>query len=216
MGLLMMMLTIGGLGMAFILFVVARWTEQAWLSKFVLGAVTVWLVFYTPMLLGVSLASREKTLGLNEAKEFCGFYIDCHLQASVSTVRTAKQFGDKTANGFFYIVKVKISNDAIRVELGLHDPKFEVVDKQMRTFKPIKFSDCSGNFFEQKVPAGGSFEGEVIFDLPTDVTNPRLDISEGIGIDKVIEAVLIGDEDSIFHRRTRFKLTEQTQTAGVK
>ncbi len=215
MGLLMMLLTISGLGLAFILYVVARLLEQVWLSKFVLGAVTVWLVFYTTMLLGVSLASQEKILDLNEAKEFCGFYIDCHLHASVSDVQTAKQFDDKTANGVFYIVKVKISNDARRVELGLHDPKFEVVDEQRRTFKPVGFSADLGNSFERKIPAGGSFEGEVVFDLPIDVTNPRLDIAEVIGIDKVIETVLIDDEDSIFHQRTRFKLAEQTQTIGT-
>lgn len=216
MGLLMMVLTIGGLGLAFISLIVARLFEQVWLSKFVLGAAAIWLVFYTTTLLGVSLASREKTLELNEPKEFCGFYIDCHLHASVSSARTAKQFEDKTANGIFYIVKVKISSDARRAELGLHNPQFEVVDKQSRTFEPVEFSNRSGNSFEQKVPAGGSFEGEVVFDLPMDATNPRLDISEGIGIDKVIESVLIGDEDSIFHQRTRFKLTEQTQIADVK
>jgi hypothetical protein len=216
MGLLMMVLTIGGLGLALAGLIIARLFEQVWLSQFVLGAMAVWLVFYTTMLLGVSLASREKTLELNEAKEFCGFYTDCHLHASVSSVRTAKQFGDKTANGVFYIVKVKIFSDARRAELGLLDPQLEVVDERKRIFEPIEFSNDSENFFEQKVPAGGSFEGEVVFDLPGDMQNPRLDISEGIGIDKVIEAVLIGDEDSIFHQRTRFKLAEQTQTIGVK
>ncbi len=216
MGLLMMVLTIGGLGLAFVSLIVARLLEQVWLSKFVLGAVAVWCVFYTTMLFGVSFASREKTLGLNEPKEFCGFYIDCHLHASVSNVRTAKQFGDRTANGIFYIVRVKISSNARRAELGLHNPEFEVIDGQRRTFEPVELSHRCGNFFEQKIPAGGSFERDVIFDLPTDVQNPHLDISEGIGIDKVIELILIGDEDSVFHQRTRFKLAERTQTVGVK
>ena len=215
MGLLMMMATIGGLGLAFILLIIAVWAKQVWLSKFVSGAVAVWLVFYTTMLLGVSLASREKTLELNEAKAFCGFYLDCHLHASVSGVRTAKQIGDKTAQGVFYIVKVKIFSDAKRAAIGLHNPQFEVVDEQRRIFEPIEDSMVSGNPFERKVPAGGSFEGEVIFDLPADIKNPRLDVAEGIGIDKVIESVLIGDEDSILHKRNYFKLEEQSQNSGV-
>ena len=214
MGLLMMLLTIGGLCLAFVLLIVARLTKQVWLSKFVLGAVVVWLVFYTTMLLGVSLASREKTLGINEPKEFCGFYIDCHLHTSVSNLRIAKQFGDKTANGIFYIVKVKIFSDARRAELGLHNPQFEVVDEQKRTFEPVEFSIFFGNSFEQKVPPGGSFEGEVIFDLPTDVMNPRLDIAEGIGIDKIIEFVLIGDEDSFLHKRNLFKIEPNSSIAS--
>jgi len=206
MGLLMILATIGGLGLAFILLIIAAWTKQVWLSKFVSGAVVVWLVFYTTMLLGVSLASREKTLQLNEAKAFCGFYLDCHLHASVSDVRTAKQISDKTAQGIYYIVKVRIFNDARRAAIGLHNPQFEIIDEQRRIFEPTEDLTVSGNPFERKVPAGGSFEGEVIFDLPADVKNPRLDVAEGIGIDKVIESVLIGDEDSILHKRARFKL----------
>jgi len=130
-------------------------------------------------------------------------------------VRTAKQIGDKTAQGVFYIVKVKIFSDAKRAAIGLHDPQLEVVDEQRRVFEPIADSTVSGNPFERKVPAGGSFEGEIVFDLPADIKNPRLDVAEGIGIDKVIESVLIGDEDSILHKRNCFKLEEQSQNSGV-
>jgi len=42
--------------------------------------------------------------------------------------------------------------------------------------------------------------------LPTDARNTLLDIAEGIGIDKVIEAVLINDEDSVLHQRNLFRL----------
>ena len=211
----MMLATIGGLGLGFILMIIAVWTKQVWLSKFVSGAVAIWLVFYTTTLLGVSLASSEKTLGLNEPKAFCGFYIDCHLHASVTDVRTAKQIGDKTAQGIFYIVKVKIFSDARRAAIGLLDPQFAVVDEQGGIFEPLEDSSVSGNSFERKVPAGGSFEEAVIFDLPADIENPRLDIAEGIGIDKVIEAVLIGDEDSILHERNYFELKEQIRTVSV-
>jgi hypothetical protein len=215
MGLLMMLATIGGLGLAFILLIIAALTKQVWLSKFILGAVAIWLVFYTTTLLGVSLASREKTLGLNKPKAFCGFYLDCHLHASVSDVRTAKQIDYKTEQGVFYIVKVKIFSDARRAAIGLHNPQFEVVDEQRRIFQPIEDSIVSGNPFERKVPAGGSFEGEVIFDLPADIKNPRLDIAEGIRIDKVIESVLIGDEDSILHKRVRFSLEQSPTQTGL-
>ena len=46
--------------------------------------------------------------------------------------------------------------------------------------------------------------------------NPRLDIREGYGIDHAIEAVLVDDEDSVFHKRNYFLLAEWEQTAGVK
>jgi hypothetical protein len=215
MGLLMMSVTISGLGLAFILMMIAVWAKQVWLSKFVPGAVAIWLVFYTTTLLGVSLASREKTLALNKPKAFCGFYLDCHMHASVSGLRTAKQIGDKTAQGIFYVVTVKIFSDARRATIGLHDPQFEIVDEQRRVFKPIEESSVSGNPFERKVTAGGSFEGEIVFDLPTDIKNPRLDIAEGVGIDKVIESVLIGDEDSILHKRVLFSLENSAVHPGL-
>jgi hypothetical protein len=103
MGLLMMILTIGGLGLAFIFLIVGVWTKQLWLSKFVSGAVAVWLVFYTTMLLGVSFASQEKTLESNEAKAFCGFYLDCHMHASVSGVQKAEKSEMKRRRAFFIL-----------------------------------------------------------------------------------------------------------------
>jgi hypothetical protein len=71
---LLTMITIGGLGLAFILLIIAICTKQVWLSKFIPGAAAIWLVFYTTTLLGVSLTSSEKSLALREQKAFCGFY----------------------------------------------------------------------------------------------------------------------------------------------
>lgn len=213
MGMLLILMTIGGLISAFILLVVSLWTNKIWLRNFVIGGVAVWFIFYIVMLFGFSLLSEEKTLNFNEPKEFCGFYFDCHMHTAVSDVRKTKTIGDKTANGEFYIVKVKVSSDAKRAELGLHAPKFEVVDQQGRRFQRIENLQLPDNDFERKVPAGESFEREIVFDLPVDAKNPRLDAAEGIGIDKVIESVLIGDEDSILHKRNYFKLEANNQLA---
>jgi hypothetical protein len=61
-----------------------------------------------------------------------------------------------------------------------------------------------------------SFEKEIVFDLPLDAKNPRLDLRDGRGIDNYLEAILIDDEDSIFHKRRYFKLEPQIQTANAK
>ena len=214
MGVLMMAATIGGLCLAVVLLVVALWTKKTWLAKFVCGAVVIWFVFYAAMLFGFSFLSREKTLGLNEPKAFCGFYLDCHMHTEVVSVRKTKTIGDRTADGEFYTVKIKVSSDARRAELGLHDPQFEVVDTDNRRYKRIENLTASSNPFERKVPAGSAFEDEIVFDLPIGIQSPRLDIAEGIGIDKVIESILIGDEDSIGHRRNYFGLEADSQTAS--
>ncbi len=51
--------------------------------------------------------------------------------------------------------------------------------------------------------------------MPPSASDAKLLITEGYGIDKVIERFLIGDEDSLFHAQTFFKLQEQTNTAGL-
>src|SRR5258706_12180465 len=108
MGVLLMLMTIGGLIVAAVMLVISVATGKAWLRKFVFGGVAIWFVFYLAMLFGFSLSSQEKDLGLNEAKEYCGFYLDCHMHTAVTNVRTAKMIGNQTANGEFYIVKVKV------------------------------------------------------------------------------------------------------------
>jgi hypothetical protein len=206
MEMLLMLLSVGVIGLAVFLLILSGLLRQGWLAKFTLAAVGVWFATYAALLLGVSLASEEKVLALNEPKEFCGFYFDCHMQTTVTDVRKTKTIGDKTANGEFYIIRVKIFSDAKRARLGLHDPQFEVVDADDRKFSRMPSLENPGSPFDQKVSPGGGFEKEIVFDLPEDVRGARLDIAEGIGVDKVIESVLIGDEDSIFHKRTRFKL----------
>lgn len=90
-------MTICGSILAIILPVVAFWKKIAWLKNFVLGGVAVWFAFYIIIFLVSSIYSEEKTLALNEPKEFCGFYFDCHLHTAVSEVRKTKTLDGRTA-----------------------------------------------------------------------------------------------------------------------
>src|SRR5438067_11334015 len=132
MGVLLMLMTIGGVIAAAVLVAIALITGKRWLLTFTLGGVALWFAFYTVMLIGFSLASTEKTLALNESKQYCGFYLDCHMHTAVTGVRTTKTFGDRSANGQFYIVTVKVFSDAKRAILGLLTVDAHVVDGQNR------------------------------------------------------------------------------------
>jgi len=219
MGVLLMMMTIGGLIVAALLFAVSVFTKKTWLRNFVFGGVAVWFVFYFGMLFGFSAASKEKDLALNEPKEFCGFYLDCHMHTAVTAVRTAKTIGNKTANGEFYIVKVKVFSDAKAATLGLLTVDAHVVDATGQKYDrdTVAESNLSPQpDFEKQISPVESFEKEIVFDLPETISNPRLDMREGYGIDHAIEAVLVDDEDSILHKRNYFKLEGQSQTAAVR
>jgi hypothetical protein len=198
MGVVLMAMTIGGLFAAAILLIFARFSKISWLRTFVLGGVTTWLTGYVILLLIGSIFSVGRTLGLNEPKEFCGFYLDCHLHTAGTDVQKVKTYNGKTANGDFYIVKVKVFSDAKRAELGFDYLKLFVIDGNGKLYPRFTDAENPEQPFAQKIPAGGSFEKEVVFDLPSDLKNPRLDMSTGDWIEKV----LVGGEDSIFTNET--------------
>lgn len=219
MGVLLLAMTIGGLIIAAILLAISVFVRMTWLRNFVFGGVAVWLVFYFAMLFGFSVTSEDKDLALNEPKEFCGFYLDCHLHTSVTDVRTAKTIGNKTANGEFYIVKVKVFSDAKAATLGLLTVDAHVVDGAGSKYDRDTMAEANLQpqpDFEKTISPVERLEKEIVFDLPENIQRPRLDVREGYGVDRAFEAVLIGDEDSILHKRSYFKLEGQPQTAAVR
>ncbi|CAN5414197.1 hypothetical protein BH10ACI1_BH10ACI1_09110 [soil metagenome] len=216
MGVLLMLITIGGSFVATILLVAAIWKKIAWLKKLVLGGLAVWFVFYAAMLFGFSFLSEEKQLALNEPKEYCGFYLDCHLHTNVLDVRTAKQIGTQTAQGTFYIVKVKVSSDAKNPNIAfrLLEPKAEVTDENGKIYTRIAEAENqlpTGQVqLNQDIKGKETIEKEIVFDVPVPNDKLKLLITEGYGVDKYIEAVLIDDDDSILHKQKYFRLEQKT------
>jgi hypothetical protein len=218
MGVLLMLLTIGGSLVAAGLFAIAWLNDSSWLKKFVAGAVAIWLGFYMTVLLAVSFSSEEKVLSLNEPKKFCGFYLDCHMHTAVSGVRKAKTIGDRTAKGEFYIVKVNVFSNAARARLGLSAVDAHVVDASRTEYTRDETAEAELPLqpdFETKVRPEESFEKEIVFDLPVDVKGARLGISEGHWIERMIETFLVGDEDSMIHKRTYHNISEQNAATRV-
>jgi hypothetical protein len=206
-------MTICGSVLAAVLLAISYLTKKESLKYFVFGGLTTWFSFYIIIFLVSSIFSVERTLSWNEPKEFCGFYFDCHMHAAVTNVTKTKTIGDKTAKGEFYVTTVRVSSDARQASLNLVSPDFEVVDSSGNRYPRDVSFEKPDPAWVQKVSPGGSFEKDVVFDLPTDIKNPRLDIRDGYGIDRGIETILVGDEDSLGHKRTYFKLDNGNQVA---
>jgi hypothetical protein len=218
MGAILLAMTIGGSIIAAILLGISFLKGKSGLRNFILGGVAVWYSFYAIAFLMSSVFSEEKTLARNEAKAYCGFYLDCHMHTTVADVRKTKTLGDKTANGEFYIVKVKVFSDAKRASLRLNGTDAKVFDDQKREFvRDLEAEKFIGEQpeFEKRIAPDESFTKEIVFDIPTDAKNPRLDLKNGYGIDKYIEAILVGDEDSIGHKRQFFSLEQSAVTANL-
>ena len=201
MGVVLLLMTIIDLIAAAILLAISYFAKLNRLKTFVFGGVTIWIFGYLILLFVGSVFSEEHSLALNEPKEFCGFYFDCHLHTAVTEVRKTRQIGDQAAQGEFYIVKLKVFSDAKRATLRLLETKAEVFDEGGRIYsrreaveRLLPTADVSLN---QDVAAGASFEKEIVFDITEPAQNARLLVTEGYGIDHAIEAILIGDEDSI-------------------
>lgn len=212
MGVLMMLMTIGGLGVAAVLLIVSFLKKITWLRTFVLGGVAVWFSIYAVVLVGASLASKEKVLALNEPKEFCGFYLDCHMHTVLTGARTAKHIGDKTAQGEFVIANVKVFSNAKNpnISFRLLEPKAQLLGEDGKVYDRLPDAESllpTGQvLLSQDIKGANTIEKEIVFDVQQTAKGLKLSITEGYGIDKVIESVLIGDEDSILHKPTVFKV----------
>lgn len=224
MGMLMLIITASGIASAIVLLIVAVLTDKTWLARFTLGAAAIWVLFYAVALAGTSLVSTERTLQVGDVggKAFCGFYIDCHMHAAVAGVRTAETIGDRTADGQFYIVNLTVYSDARNPDIPfrLLEPRAQVIDDEGHRYYRLEAAERllpSGSVsLGQEIHGRETIAKEIVFDIPADARHPRLDLAEGYGIDRVLESLLIGDEDSFLHARTYFELPEQSPLAGVK
>ena len=171
---------------------------------------------YLVTLVGVSLASQRRVLAPGEIKRFCGVYLDCHLGVSVEEVRTAASVGDPGrqtwAEGRYWIVRLRVSSDARRAMLSPYGLVAVVEDERRRRFGRDLAAERgllggeADRPLEQSVEGGGSYTRTLVFDLPSDVPQPLLSVTERALPDVALEWFLIGDEDSLLHQGTLMSL----------
>ena len=176
-----------------------------------------WLGAYATVLIVTSLGSRERTLALGETKRFCGFYLDCHMGVAVVRVDTTSSIGEAgkeiRAGGTFYVVTLRVSNNAQRVPLRLEEPRITIVDAEGFRYErslDAEHALASGPLvnLERPVDAGHSFTRVIVVDVPHAVREPRLHVTMGGPLDRAAELALIGDDDAVLHARTLHALAQ--------
>lgn len=199
-----------------------RWE---WARKMVVALVAL-ACLYGGTLLAASLASSEKTLRAGEKKYFCE--IDCHLAYSVTSVQTAKTLGSgekqATAAGTFYVVTLRTYFDEKTTSAtrgnGLLYPNLRMVrmvDEQGRWIGPslegTKALDVPAAKMvplDQPLRPGNFYETTLVFDFPPDTQNPRLWLTDP----ELVNCVLIGHENSFFHKKVYFALDAGKEVVG--
>ena len=180
------------------------------------GAAAIISLLYGGGVVAASAASHDRLLAPGETKWFCGFYLDCHLGVSVQAV-------EKTPGGS-HVLTLRLHNSAKNpnVNMRLYQPRAEIVD-------------ASGNHYARSAAAEAALAGSgrppvlgtetivmhqpveatIAFDLPAGIQSPRLLVSEGWLVDKLIELALVDDENSFLHGRTYIALDPSAvQTAA--
>jgi hypothetical protein len=207
--------------LAFLL-VTRRWRSARWLLRGALATTTV----YLGVLLAFSLGSREQLLAPQEEKYFCE--IDCHLAYSVVDVARSPTLGDpprkSTARGIYYVVGIKVRFDEettspARGDMPLSPSprRMAVVDENGRRYpvsvegqRALSSLGRGGLPLTRSLRPGESYRTELVFDLPAEVRDPRLLITEAGWETRL----LIGHENSFLHRKTSFLLEPAGRTAA--
>lgn len=219
MGLLLLSLTIFFFAAAVLILPALAILRLRRLFLVAFGTLLGWIAFYLVLLVTVSVNSADTDLRLKESKSFCGFYLDCHMQTSIIGVRSTKAIGKFAAEGRFYIITVKVSSDAKKARLGLKNVDARIISGRGREFMrrtdaEMALGDRGKIPFDRRITPDESSEKDIVFDLPADVVAPRLLLTEGSRFERVLEGVMIGDEDSIFHGRKYFELSVSRISAG--
>lgn len=210
-GLPLLALTAVGLLAAGVVAVLATVRGRPRVARAIVLVASAWVGAYATVLVVTSIASREQTLALGETKRFCGFYLDCHMGVAVERVDTMSRIGEPgdqvQAGGTFYVITLRVSSDAVRVPLHLEQPSAVIVDAEgFRHERSLdaeqKLAQANLVDLERLVNAGDSFTRAIVIDVPHGVREPRLHVTMGGPLDRVVERAIIGDEDALLHAPT--------------
>jgi hypothetical protein len=205
-------------GLAALLLIQSLIVKQKSRVKVALVAMTVIVGAYLAAMLIFSFASHETVLARGTEKHFCE--IDCHLAYSIVDTRQTKSLGtapnQSTAQGVFTVVTIKTRFDETTIGSGRGDGRLypnsrvlTLIDERGNKHTPsadgqraLDATQSGGTPLTSPLRPGESYTTEVVFDLPAGVKTATLLVNEG----EWITHFVIGHENSLLHKQTRFQL----------
>lgn len=206
------------MGVALLFLIYSLVVQKFGRARFAAVSMLVVGALYVGAILVFAFASSDKVLARGAEKHFCE--IDCHLAYSIADVKQTRTLGDApnqaTANGSFTVVTIKTRFDETTIGAGRgegllypNSRVLTVIDDHGRQYstaavgeRVLELSGAAGKPLATPLRPGESYFTTVVFDLPVDARNPRLLINEG----EWITYVVIGHENSLLHKKTRFQL----------
>lgn len=174
----------------------------AW-ARWLLRIEVAGLALYVVLFLLASLTSGTRELAVGQEKHICE--VDCHLAYAVTGVRTARQWEDRTAQGTFYVVTVRVRFDSEtiapwrprNVPLSPNGRTVALVDGQGRRYP------AAADALNRQLVPGQEYTTDFVFDLPADATNPRLILASG----DWPTHFMIAHENAFLHGKVVFRLS---------
>jgi hypothetical protein len=195
------------LGTAFLSFVAAIVLIQSLVvrklqrAKVVLLAMVAIVALYGSAVVAFSFASHYNLLARGQEKHFCE--LDCHLAYSIVNVVPGAASGDGQ-QPVTVTIKTRFDETTISPSRGngLLYPNPRVLtlyDDRGNLYAP---QTVSGTPMTTPLRPGESYTTDVLFNLPPGVKPAKLLLNEGDWITHVV----IGHENSPFHKKTEFQL----------
>jgi hypothetical protein len=152
-------------GAAFVLAVLLKKSQWARVIAWVEAG---GLALYAGLFLITSLASRTRELAVGTEKHICE--VDCHLAYSVAGVKTVKVWGDRTAQGMFYVITVRVRFDSGTiaswrprdVPVYPNGRSVALIDAQGRRYP------AATDALDRQLLPGQEYTTDFVFDVPAD------------------------------------------------
>jgi hypothetical protein len=183
-----------------------------WISGLVL------LVGYGGILMGFSWLSREVVLPMGCWKYFCE--IDCHVADSVTGIRTIgsadPEMAQVAGNGKFVVIQLKTWFDPTTISahrgngpltpnarvVHLEDAAGRFYDESARESAVLATLGLASTPLRTALRPGESYVTYLVFEVPPSAGGFRLLLSSA----DEVNALLWGDENSVWHKRIAFSL----------
>lgn len=156
----------------------------------------VMLLLPAAYLLALVVTARlqgRRVLPAGEAQRFCGLYLDCHLSVLVTKVERGPSD---------WKVTLRVGNDARREALTPVGFRVELLRQDSAAVRLVP----TGDPVDSPIEPGGSRSVTVGFAAPANGATPTLRITDGFGVDRVIEGLLLGDDDALGRHRVELGL----------
>jgi hypothetical protein len=164
------------------------------MKGFGVAAAIAALIGISMLIMLAALNRRDQTVGLNQEI----FYDD--FAFSVLGVRKAESLGtgddESIPKGVYYIVTLKVANNAKRVDYKPGRASAVLIDNRRREF-PVSAAgqaalrSVGGPRCPESIPAGASCVTEVVFDVPRDAQVSQLRVSGGL-VGDILDVVFYG------------------------